>query len=279
MTHSRLPTALIYDFDGTLARGNVQERRFLPELGIDAPAFWEEVGAVARKHDADNILVYMRLMLERAREKGVALTEEKLRDFGAHADFYDGLADESWFERLGAFSSSCGLELEHFIISSGTYEMIEGSSIFPRFTRVFASKFAFEDGVAAWPSVAINYTNKTQFLFRINKGIDNNWDHTKINAYTPDHDRPFPFSRMIFIGDGDTDVPTMKMMTHKGGHSVAVYDPERDPRTLNKIDRLIAEGRVDFVAPADYTENSQLEIVVKGILGRIALDEGLTPPD
>ena len=279
-THAppRPRTALIYDFDGTLSRGNLQEARFLPELEIDPAAFWGEVDALARRHDADNILVYMQLMLERARQKGVELTRERLMAFGGELHFFDGVEDGSWFDRIDAFADGLGLALDHFVISSGNQEIIEGCPICPRFSQVFASRFAFEDGVAAWPSVAINYTNKTQFLFRINKGIDNVWDHSEINAYTPDERRPYPFSRMVFIGDGDTDVPTMKMMTHKGGTSVAVYDPQRDRRTLDKIDRLIAEGRVDFVAPADYTENSQLDIVVRGILGRIALAEGLPPP-
>lgn len=272
------PTALIYDFDGTLSRGNLQEAQFLPELEIDPAHFWGEVERLSQEHDADNILVYMQLMLERAKAKGVRLTRERLQAFGAKLHFFKGLEDGSWFERVNAFADRLGLELAHFIISSGNNEIIEGCPIHDRFDRVFASRFAFEKGIAAWPSVAINYTNKTQFLFRINKGIANVWDHSEINAYTPDDVRPYPFRRMVFIGDGDTDVPTMKMMTHKGGTSVAVYDPERDRRTLDKIDRLIAEGRVDFVAPADYTENSQLDIVVRGILGRIALSEGLSPP-
>jgi phosphoserine phosphatase len=271
-------TALIYDFDGTLSRGNLQEARFLPELKIDKAAFWAEVDARAQRHDADRILVYMQLMLEQARARKVKLTRERLKAFGAELDFFDGLADGSWFDRINGFAAELGLELHHFVISSGNHEIIEGCPIYDRFTRVFASRFAFENGEAAWPGVAINYTGKTQFLFRINKGIDNVWDDAAVNAFTPDDIRPFPFSRMVFVGDGDTDVPTMKMMTQKGGSSVAVYDPRRDRRSLDKIDRLIAEDRVDFVAPADYTENSQLDIVIRGILGRIALSEGLPAP-
>jgi phosphoserine phosphatase len=275
---ARLATALIYDFDGTLARGNLQEAQFLPELKIEPAAFWAEVDARARRHDADRILVYMQLMLEQARAKKVKLSPEKLRACGAQLDFFEGLADGSWFDRINAFARRLGLELHHFVVSSGNYEIIEGSAIFDRFTRVFASRFAFEEGVASWASVAVNYTGKTQFLFRINKGIDNVWDDESVNAFTPDDARPFPFSRMIFLGDGDTDIPIMKMLTQKGGATAAVYDPRRDRRSLDKIDRLIAEGRVDFVAPADYTENSQLDIVVRGILGRIALAEGLPAP-
>lgn len=274
-----LATALIYDFDGTLAKGNLQEAQFLPELEINKDSFWAEVLERAKRQDADRILVYMQLMLEKARDKKVALTRERLRTFGGGINFFDGLADGGWFDRVNAFGATLGLDVHHFIISSGNHEIIEGCPIFDRFTRVFASRFAYENKVAAWPGVAVNYTGKTQFLFRINKGVENVWDDESVNAYTPDEARPYPFSRMVFLGDGDTDVPTMKMMTQKGGTSVAVYDPERDRRTLDKIDRLIAEGRVDFVAPADYTENSQLDIVVRGILGRIALAEDLPVPD
>lgn len=152
--------------------------------------------------------------------------------------------------------------------------MIRGCSIYDAFTHVFASKFLYDGDKATAPSVAINYTTKTQYLFRINKGIQNTWNSADLNAYTPEEDRPIPFSRMIFLGDGTTDVPTMKMMTHQGGHSIAVYDPKRDEGSLNKIHRLISEGRVEFVAPADYRENSQVDIIVRGILGRIARENG-----
>ncbi|MFM1960511.1 MAG: hypothetical protein RL588_2028, partial [Pseudomonadota bacterium] len=170
-----------------------------------------------------------------------------------------------------------GLELEHHIVSSGIQEMIEGCAIRDAFGQVFASKFIYDAGVAAWPGVGINYTTKTQYLFRINKGINNHWDNDSINGYTPEDERPIPFNRMIFLGDGETDIPTMKMLTHKGGHSVAVYDSKRTDRDLDKIHKLISDGRVEFVAPADYGENSQIDIIVKGILGRIARGHGYRP--
>ena len=152
--------------------------------------------------------------------------------------------------------------------------MIQGCAIRDAFRQVFASKFIYEGGVAAWPGVGINYTTKTQYLFRINKGIDNHWDDDSINRFMPEEERPIPFERMIFLGDGDTDIPTMKMLTHKGGHSVAVYDSNRSDQDLDKIHRLISDGRVEFVAPANYAEKSQLDIIVKGILGRIARTRG-----
>lgn len=272
-------TALIYDFDGTLARGNLQETSFIPEIGMTKTEFWEEVKARTRKHDADEILVYMHLMLEKAREKGLHVTAEDLRLHGIQAPLFPGLADQSWFKRINQHAEERGLLLEHYIVSSGIHEMIDGCAIRDAFQQVFASKFIYVDGVAAWPGVGINYTTKTQYLFRINKGIDNHWDNTSINNYMPEDERPVPFDRMIFLGDGDTDIPTMKMLTQKGGHSIAVYDTERRDRDLQKIHKLISDGRVEFIAPADYDESSQLDIIVKGILGRIARRQGYRPTE
>lgn len=270
-------TALIYDFDGTLARGNLQETSFIPNIGMTKEDFWAEVKVRTRDHDADEILVYMHLMLDKAREQGVQVTVEDLRRHGEEAPLFPGLADKSWFDRVNAHAAERGLVLEHYIVSSGIHEMIEGCAIRDAFRQVFASKFIYAEGVAAWPGVGINYTTKTQYLFRINKGIDNHWDNVSINSYMPEDERPIPFERMIFLGDGDTDIPTMKMLTHKGGHSVAVYDTDRTDRDLKKIHKLISDGRVEFVAPADYEENSQIDIIVKGILGRIARKHGYRP--
>lgn len=270
-------TAVIYDFDGTLARGNLQETSFIPNIGMTKEDFWEEVKSRTRDHDADEILVYMHLMLDKARERGVQVTIEDLRRHGEQAPLFPGLADKSWFDRINAHAAERGLILEHYIVSSGIHEMIEGCPIRDAFRQVFASKFIYVEGVAAWPGVGINYTTKTQYLFRINKGIDNHWDNASINSYMPEDERPIPFDRMIFLGDGDTDIPTMKMLTHKGGHSVAVYDTDRTDRDLKKIHKLISDSRVEFVAPADYQENSQIDIIVKGILGRIARKQGYRP--
>jgi hypothetical protein len=171
---------------------------------------------------------------------------------------------------MNSFAQQHGLNLQHYIISSGIEEMIRGCSIQDAFHKIYASKYIYDGEVAAWPGVAINYTTKTQYLFRINKGIENHWDREALNAYMPEASRPVPFSRMIFLGDGDSDIPTMKMITLQGGHSVAVYDEQRERRDLEKIHSLISDDRVDFVAPGNYEEKSPLDIIIKGILGRIA---------
>ncbi|WP_323799144.1 haloacid dehalogenase-like hydrolase [Parasphingorhabdus sp.] len=272
----RKRTALIYDYDGTLAQGNIQENSFLPAIGMKRNEFWDQVKQLTKQHDADEILVYMQLMLQKAKTNNIEITKEAFRVHGKSSTLFEGLEDHSWFQRLNAFADGHGLTLEHYIISSGTQEMIEGSSIAEDFKAIFASRYIYDaSGHAEWPSLAINYTTKTQFLFRINKGIDNVWDNQAINAYKAEAERPIPFSRMVFIGDGDTDIPAMKMTSHYGGHSIAAYDPERNSRSLDKIHSLIADGRVNFVAPADYKENAPMDILVKGILGRIGHAEAL----
>lgn len=275
MKPKALTTAIIYDFDGTLARGNLQEQSFIPGIGMDREDFWNEVHARTKKEDADEILVYMHLMLEKARALGIEVTEKQLRSHGKSAELFDGLADRSWFRRLDGYAADRGLHLQHYIVSSGIREMILGCPIADEFWRVYASKYIYENGSAAWPGVGINYTTKTQYLFRINKGIDNTWNHKDLNAYMPSEERPVPFNRMVFLGDGDTDIPTMKMLSYQGGHSVAVYDPKRDDRDLDKIHNLISDSRAEFVAPADYQEHSQMDIIIKGILGRIARQYGV----
>ena len=263
-------TAIIYDFDGTLARGNLQDCSFIPKMHVTRTDFWNEVKRRTKQEDADEILVYMHLMLEKAKEAGEDLTKDMLRQHGRNAPLFPGLADKTWFKRINSFAEQQKLELQHYIISSGIEEMIRGCSIQDAFHKIYASKYIYDGEVAAWPAVAINYTTKTQYLFRINKGIENHWDREGLNTYMPEASRPVLFSRMIFLGDGDSDIPAMKMMTLQGGHSVAVYDEQRERRDLEKIHSLISDDRVDFVAPGNYQEKSQLDIIIKGILGRIA---------
>jgi phosphoserine phosphatase len=269
-------TALVYDFDGTLAPGNIQEHSLIPNhLGIDVAAFWAEVGAQKQQHDADEILIYMRLLLAHAERAGVRITRDILREHGARTPLFRGVA--SWFERIDRHARARGLELEHYVVSSGNREMIEGSSICQFFTRVFASSYIYDDqGDAVWPAVVVNYTTKTQHLFRINKGVKSNWDNASVNRWVPMQERPVPFERIIYLGDGDTDIPSMKVVRHQGGCSIAVFDPDKWQRleAQSKVYDLISEDRAHFVVPADYTEGGQLDITIKGVLGRIAREAG-----
>ncbi|CAN5295813.1 hypothetical protein BH10PSE2_BH10PSE2_22680 [soil metagenome] len=273
-----LKTALIYDFDGTLARGNMQEVSFIPSIGMDIGAFWAEADAMTKASDADGILMYMQLMLRHASQNGAPITRQTLSDQGRAVALFEGLKDLSWFDRMNAFGAQYGLDIEHYIISAGLEEMIEGTPIRPALTHVFASHYVYdENGEAAWPAVGVNYTTKTQYLFRINKGVNNHWENERINHFIPDEERRIPFERMIFIGDGDTDVPTMKMMHTKGGFSIAVYDPRANEKDQKKVYSLISEDRVNFVAAADYREGTALDLIVKGLVGRIAINSGTMP--
>lgn len=268
--------AIIYDFDGTLSPGSMHDHSFIPRLGYgDVGEFWNEVKTECKRRDGDEILTYMQLMIDRSAQP---LTVDGLRKHGAELPLFAGL--ETWFERMNTYANAHDLTLDHYVISSGIREMIEGCSVYHFFKRVFASSFVYDaEGKAVWPAVAINYTTKTQFLFRINKGIDNTWSNDEINRWQPMDERPVPFQRMIFIGDGDTDIPSMKMVRYKGGTAIAVFDPANWQLSDNqhKIHRLIAEDRATYVAPADYTKGSQLDVTVRGILGRLARDTGYRP--
>lgn len=268
--------ALVYDFDGTLAPHNLPEHSLLPSLGIaDAAAFWRACEEHARLHDSDQILTSMWMLLAAASRAGVTLTRDLLRGHGSRTPLFAGVED--WFDDIAAYGREVGLEVEHYVVSSGLLELIEGCSIHGRFRRVFASSYAYDDlGRAVWPASAINYTTKTQYLFRINKGIDNIWDNSTINLWMPEPQRRVPFGRMVFIGDGDTDIPSMKLVREKGGQAVAVFDPEKFERRLSRghLERLIAEDRIDHVVSADYRPSALLSIVVKGILGRMARRAG-----
>jgi hypothetical protein len=259
-----LPIAsLIYDFDKTLSPRDMQEYGFLPGLNIAPDAFWAECRQFAVDNQMDAVLAYMYKMHEKA--AGVMrLTRETLNGLGAGVEFFKGVED--WFTRIGAFGESIGLKVEHYIISSGIREIIEGSRIARYFYKVFAASYCYDsNGEAIWPSTAVNYTSKTQHLFRINKGILDITDHVKLNSYTPKEERRVPFPNMIYIGDGLTDVPCMKLARAKGGTAIAVHPPG----VTLFVDEMMAQRRADFAAPADYTRGSEIESIVFALLRMI----------
>jgi hypothetical protein len=279
MSKNRLKIAIAYDFDGTLAPGNMQEHSFIPRLGLDIDEFWAESNAESKKHDMDDILSYLQLMLNKARENNIQVTRKALLEYGKEISFFNGV--ETFFENINHYAAKKNVELEHHIISSGVRDIILGTSIARHFKNIFASGYVFNDkDVAIWPALAINYTNKTQYLFRINKGINSSYDNTLINKYVEEEKRPIPFSRMIYLGDGETDVPAMKMIKFKGGTAIAVYDPKKR-KTKNKpsgkeiCEELIRQDRADFIAPADYSRNSKLFKILQILINRIVEDDRL----
>ena len=260
-----IPLAIIYDFDGTLAPGNMQDRQFIPDVGMSAADFWREVDALAEENHADGILTYMFVMLEKAKSAGMPVRREDLAARSRETVFFPGV--DRWFDRINLYGREMGVSVEHYVISSGNSEIIEGTSIADRFTRIYASKFLYDDrGFAVWPAVAINFTTKTQYLFRINKGAHDWKDSSVINRYVPQSERPVPFENMVYIGDGETDVPCFRLVKDLGGLSIAVYAGGR----RQQAEQYRREGRVNSVAPAVYTENSGLDCAVKSYIDLVA---------
>lgn len=268
MNMTRPTVALIYDFDGTLSPANMQEFGLIQTFGKNPGIFWEKSNELSITNDASEILCYMKTMIDEAREADVHLTRENFRKFGAMVKLYPGVRE--WFGKINEYGRRLGLEVEHYINSSGLTEMIEGTEIYHEFKKVYACSFLYENGEAVWPAVAVDYTAKTQFLFKINKGVMSIRDHTLVNRYLPERYRPVPFSRMIYFGDGATDIPCMKLVKQFGGHSIAVYNP--DGKQKEKSEKLLSEERVHFVCPADYTEGSRIYNVVTAIMDKIKSD-------
>lgn len=260
--------ALIYDFDGTLAPGNIQEFGFIQAIGKDPEHFWQQSHELETQNDANGILCYMYLMIQAAKANSISLRRESFQQFGSMVDFFPGVRE--WFALINNYGKGLGLNIKHYINSSGLKEMIEGTAIAHEFENIYACSFLYDvDGVAYWPAVAVDYTAKTQFLFKINKGIREVSDNKKINQYMPEEERPVPFEHMIYFGDGETDIPCMRMVKAQGGHSIAVYG---DPAKQQTAQRLIAENRANFACPADYRDGSPLHNVVRRVLDKIKAD-------
>ena len=262
--------AIAYDFDGTLTPGNMQEHSFIPKIGMDSKDFWKLARQTAKKNNSDIVLTYMNLMLIKAREKGVPVRKSDFIEHGKSIHLFKGVT--TWFNRINEYSKVLGIKAEHYIISSGIHEMILGNKIEKYFKKIYASSFKYDaNDVAEWPALAINFTTKTQYLFRINKGALDVYDDKNINEFVPMEERPIPFSNMIFIGDGETDIPCFSLVKDLGGHSIAVYKPNTKNAKQN-AEKLVNDERVNFIAPANYSINSRLDIVAKAILDKIAID-------
>ncbi len=271
MKSKRPVIALMYDFDKTLCTKDMQEYSFIPNVRMTAQEFWHEANTLAAEKKMDGILAYMYVMLDKARSaKTVSIRRDSFVALGRDLEFYPGV--ESWFDRICAFGRSEGVEVRHYIISSGLREIIEGSSIFKYFTEVFACEFLYDvDSNPLWPKNVVNYTTKTQFLFRINKGVLDLSDDASLNDFTPEDERPVPFRNMIYIADGKTDVPCMKLVRVNGGCSIAVYPKNRREVAA----QLLRDGRADYMLTADYSEGGELERTVKRVISKMAVTDGL----
>ncbi len=262
--------AICYDFDKTLSPDDMQAQGYIQSVGFDIAQFWKESNELAIQNDMDNNLAYMYKMVREA-EGNLILKKDKLAEYGAKVKLFAGVND--WFERIRTYGKEKSVKVEHYIISSGLKEMIEGTEIARHgaFEKIYASSFFYnERGVAIWPAQVINYTNKTQFLFRIEKGVLDIND-PGVNEYFAPEDMRVPFRNMVYIGDSDTDIPCMKLVNSYGGHSIGVYNP--DTRDKSKVKKMILNKRIKYYVPADYSKDSELDKLVKAIIDKTAAYE------
>ena len=256
--------AIVYDFDKTLSTDDMQAFGFIPNLGMTADEFWGECAKLTKEHQVDNILTYMYMMLKIAKQKNIQLSKEYLMECGKSVKFFEGV--ETWFDRINEYGKKIGVTVEHYLVSSGLAEIVAGTKIADKFKQVYACRFIYQNGEPVWPAMALNYTNKTQFLYRINKGIFDVLDK-RVNEEMPHIDRPIPFSNIIYIGDSETDIPCMRLLYKYGGTAVGLYQP--NTKNENYLRDLLKRDRINFVAKADYTENSELDVVIKETINKI----------
>lgn len=264
---------LIYDFDGTLSPGNMQEFGFIQAIGQTPEEFWSKSNGLAIGQDASDILAYMKLMVDEAKKNHIKLTRASFKNYGADIKLYEGVRD--WFQHINQYGKEHGVVIEHYINSSGLTEIIDGSPIAKEFKHVFAGSFLYNDkGEAEWPGIAVDFTAKTQYLFKIQKGIFSSRDAEKVNESLADESKRIPFTNMIYFGDGETDVPSMKLVNMFGGNAIAVFDPSR-PKKKEAARKLLKQGRVNFITPASYTKDSRTYRLVCAIIDKIKADNEL----
>ena len=267
--------AFIYDFDKTLSPKDMQEYGFIEDLKIFNPNdFWKKVDEMAKEHQMDRILTYMYVMLDEARKQGKTISKHHFHDYGRNVELFEGLL--GWFDRINSIGFSMGLDIEHIIVSSGLKSMIDATPIAHYFKKIYACEFVYnKDNEAIWPALAINYTTKTQFIYRINKGVLDLTDDVSLNSKTPHEIRPVRFDHMIYFGDGLTDVPSMKLITGNGGWAIAVYN-ELSEKSKDVASQLVTDRRVQYMAPANYSKDSKLEQIVVLMLRHMSSSDALS---
>ena len=263
--------ALLYDFDKTLCTTDMEDYAFIPALGYTPAQFWSKANTFGRENRMDGLLAYMYTMMAECRAQGKVLKRDFLVQCGRSMELFPGVRE--WFARINAFGESLGVEVEHYVLSSGLKEIIEGSGIAHEFKQIYACEFYYdESGAACWPKLDVNFTNKTQFVYRINKGVLDVADDKTLNDSMPDDSKRVPFTNMIYVGDGLSDVPCMKMMRAYGGQAIAVYQSGNRAG----VEDLLAKGRVDFMFPADYREGTGLDVTVRNVIRKMAISDALT---
>ena len=262
--------AFLYDFDKTLCTTDMEDYAFIPSLGYTPAEFWGRANAFGWENRMDGLLAYMYTMIQECAAQNIKLDRAFLNHCGESIQLFPGVRE--WFARINAFGESLGVQVEHYVISSGLREIIEGSGIAQEFREIYACEFYYnENGDACWPKLDVNFTNKTQFVYRINKGILDVSRDKELNDSMPDDSKRVPFTNMIYMGDGLSDVPCMKMLRAYGGQAIAVYQASN----RQGVEKLLADGRVDFIFPADYREGMELDRTVRDILRKMTITDRL----
>ena len=262
--------AFLYDFDKTLCTTDMEDYAFIPSLGYTPAEFWGRANAFGWENRMDGLLAYMYTMIQECAAQNIKLDRAFLNHCGESIQLVPGVRE--WFARINAFGESLGVQVEHYVISSGLREIIEGSGIAQEFREIYACEFYYnENGDACWPKLDVNFTNKTQFVYRINTGILDVSRDRELNDSMPDDSKRVPFTNMIYMGDGLSDVPCMKMMRAYGGQAIAVYQASN----RQGVEKLLADGRVDFIFPADYREGMELDRTVRDILRKMTITDRL----
>lgn len=259
---------IVYDFDGTLSPNNMQEDTIFRAYGIDKKQLWAKSDRlVARGYE--RTLAYLKLLIDDEAFRKKPLRRQTLRRLARHIQYFPGVP--GYFERINRFvarhpaAREWGIGLEHYVVSSGMKEILEGARIYRFFKKVYACEYDYDEKGPLFPKLVINDTNKTQFLFRINKGKLEL--HENINTHMPEKDRRIPFRNMVYIGDSFTDIPSMTLVQRSGGHAIAVFNPLRE--VTEGVKAMVMEGRVDHFAPADFRKDSFLVRIIQRTLEKI----------
>ncbi len=261
--------AILYDFDSTLARSDMQNFGFIPALGMTPAEFWGYTSEFSAKTHCERTLSYLYTMLACAKERNIKMTAAWLKELGANIEYYPGVED--WFERINKYGDDHGLKIEHYLISSGNKEIVDGCSIAKYFRKMYACEYLFDEKTkeAIWPKQVINFTQKTQYFFRISKGVYDANDDKGVNTHVEKH--RIPYGNIVYIGDGMTDVPAMLVVKSNGGRSIAVYEKGKE----EVVNHLVEDGRVNFACCADYRGGKDLDKIMKLIIEAVSISEQL----
>ena len=251
--------AIVYDYDRTLSPRPMQEDVIFERIGVEASKFWSMADELKGNKSYEDELAWIRLLLDNPSFR--CLSNLDLEGMGRNLKFYPGVPEMFAELEVGLHSDKYlrhGVALEHYIVTSGLKSVLAGSILSQNVQAIFGCELdEDEEGRVYWPKRIISHTAKTQYLFRITKGLEYVDLSHDVNDHMPEPERRIPFSNMLYIGDGPTDVPCFAVISSRGGKSLAVYDPSSKVSFATCMSLREAQ-RVDEIAEADYRQNTHL---------------------